>query len=139
MKYTIKESQLREMIAESVKKVLSELDARTYASYADKRAAQGEFRKANAGRDAARKAWNDKFAYDKSDANGYSREHMIDTSKTPYGIGYSQMSRGINGDANYSDSGVVNPESDKRTADRYLTARQMAQGNGKYVKGKGWQ
>ena len=139
MKYTIKESQLREMIAESVKKVLKELDARTYASYADKRAEQGNYRQAEQGRQAARNAWNNKYAYDDNYAHGYSKENMIDTSDSPYTVHSQSMSRDALGNAISNNVNQVNPKNDKRTADRYRVAQQMAQGNGKYVKGQGWQ
>ena len=139
MKYTIKESQLHKIIAESVKKVLSELDARTYASYADKRAAQGNYDKAAKGVDAARDAWNNKFSHDDNFAHGYSKENMIDTSDSPYTVHSQSMSRDALGNAISNNVNQVNPQNDKRTADRYRVAQQMAQGNGKYVKGQGWQ
>lgn len=55
------ESQLHNIIAESVKKALNELDARTYANYARKREEQGQHEKAEAGRKAAIDAWNRKY------------------------------------------------------------------------------
>lgn len=57
------ESQLHQVIKESVEKILreselNELDPRTYASYAQKRAAQGQMNKAQQGRQAAVHAFN---------------------------------------------------------------------------------
>lgn len=46
------------MIRQCVNEALNELDARTYASYADKRQAQGQNDKAKQGRQAAVDAWN---------------------------------------------------------------------------------
>ena len=59
------ESDLHRIIKESVNKVLkeaiNELDPRTYASLADKRAAQGNYKKASDARDAAVNAWNREY------------------------------------------------------------------------------
>lgn len=137
------ESDLHRIVKESVNKILSEaineLDPRTYASYANKRAAQGNYGKAAKGVDAARDAWNNKFSHDDNFAHGYSKENMIDTSDSPYTVHSQSMSRDALGNAISNNVNQVNPQNDKRTADRYRVAQQMAQGNGKYVKGKGWQ
>ena len=92
MKQTIKlkESQLRNIIKECIINVLNEgqlneLDPRTYASYAQKRAAQGQAAKATAGRMAARDAWNKQYGYDDSQYNGFgdrfdSKQYMGDAN-----------------------------------------------------------
>jgi hypothetical protein len=138
------EQDLHNIIKESVKRILkeaqlNELDPRTYASYADKRAAQGNYNQAEQGITAARNAWNNKYGYDDNFSHGYSKENMIDTSESPYTIHSQSMSRDALGNAVYNNVNQVNPLNDKRTADRYRVAQQMAKGDGKYTKGQGWQ
>ena len=57
------------MIQEAIKNALNELDARTYASYADKRQAQGQDSKAAKGRVAAVDAWNRDYGHNSSNYN----------------------------------------------------------------------
>ena len=78
----ITKKQLQGMIAESINRVLSEtqlneLDPRTYASYAQKRAAQGQYSKANVGREAAIDAFNQQYGYDDKVNNGFQRNGYI--------------------------------------------------------------
>ena len=67
------ESDLHRIVKESVNKILSEaineLDPRTYASYADKRRAQGQNDKAFKGTQAAANAWNKEYGYN-NNSNG---------------------------------------------------------------------
>lgn len=70
----VSESQLHQIVKESVNKLLkeiqlNELDPRTYASYAAKRQAQGQTNKAKDGEDAAIQAWNKQ--YGKKDTGTY--------------------------------------------------------------------
>lgn len=64
-KNTVKlnESQLKKIIAESVKNVLSELDWKTYANARDKARERGEHKRAMKFGNAADNAFNDEFAY----------------------------------------------------------------------------
>lgn len=70
------EAQLHQVIKESVEKILreselNELDPRTYASYAQKRAAQGQMDKAQSGRQAAANAWNKQYGRNDEYQNGW--------------------------------------------------------------------
>lgn len=205
------EGDLHRIIENTVKRVLkeetlNELDPRTYASYADKRAAQGQDYKASQGRQAAVDAWNNKYAFSRNIPNGYMQKdgnggynqgfdnlkyRMSDLpmdknnpkSKTGYATEfwdshnypgrntmkdteqyhrynpYTQTSDhytydnmkdktmgygGFNnrpGEGGYRGKYPVNQYSNGADlgyeGDR--VARQMALGNGKYVKGQGWQ
>ena len=65
------ESDLHRIVKESVSKVLTELDWKTYANYANGRRAQGKLDKAEAGDDAAVYAFNKKYgASDYENNNG---------------------------------------------------------------------
>lgn len=188
MKQTIrlKESELRRMIAESVKGMLNELDPRTYASYAQKRQQQaqqmpkGSFEqaklmdKASTGQLAARDAWNKQYGYDKTqygdDYAGTYKHQQLAMAGNDYNVtnhNINVKTRGSHGDTNSYITNNYNPYTDTTTSNltnkdaidnRTLSdntmqvqgnlginkkaanvARQMAQGNGNYIKGKGWQ
>lgn len=151
MKKTIqlKESDITRMVMEAV----NELDPRTYASYAKKRAEQGQMDKANIGRDAAVKAWNKQFGEDGE--NMYSGYQVLQNNWSKDGLG-----KKINNQKQYnpymgvsSDSQITyfrdgsKEETPPRTSIGYYgtnykgasVAQQMANGTGQYVKNKGWQ
>lgn len=204
------EGDLHRVIENAVRRVLkeetlNELDPRTYASYADKRAAQGQDYKASQGRQAAVDAWNKKYAFNRNIPNGYMQkdgnggyyqgfdnkkyrmsELPMDKdnpkSKTGYATEFwhSQNYPGSNSMQDTEEYHRYNPYT--QTSDHYTygnmknktmgyggfnnrpgeggyrgkypvsqysngaelgyggdrVARQMALGNGKYVKGKGW-
>ena len=196
------ESDLHRIVKESVKKVLkeaqlNELDPRTYASYADKRQEQGQTAKANAGRQAAANAWNQKYqnmytvdkngnktTYNNDDmtqkdliyndgkvtnnqnVKSYGRMAMdknMDVHNTKFVRGnnyfdkdggdyeqyhsvYSPTSKwegqthnvvlNKNGNKDFDD---YQTDFDPRQSEATNVARQMGQGTGNYVKGKGWQ
>lgn len=204
------EGDLHRIIENAVRRVLkeealNELDPRTYASYADKRAAQGQDYKASRGRQAAVDAWNNKYAFNRNIPNGYMQkdgnggyyqgfdnlkyrmsELPMDKnnpkSKTGYATEFwnSRNNPGRGSSGNIEQYHRYNPydeTSDHYTYDnmgydtmgfghhinrpgeggyrnRYpidhysngtkigyegdYVAKQMALGNGKYVKGKGW-
>ena len=153
MKQTIKltESKLRNIIKECIKKSLNELDARTYASYANKRRQQAQnaysfsdqikyTNKAEQGEDAARNAWNKKYGYSEDNRNGntygYNQEQMINTTDNPYQVHSQSMSKNDYEDRPYTNN--VN-NSNRGTSDAMRTAQQMANNSGTYIKGKGWQ
>lgn len=70
MKKAITESQLRNIIAESVKNVLSELDWKTYANAGKRALERGDVR-AHKFRNAANDAFNDEFAYQGDEDSEY--------------------------------------------------------------------
>ena len=73
MKQTVKlnESQLRQMVAESVKNVLSELDWKTYANARKKAADKGQYDRSRKFGNAADSAFNDKFGYQGDEESEY--------------------------------------------------------------------
>jgi hypothetical protein len=158
------ESDLHRIIKESVEQILSEaqlneLDPRTYASYAQKRAAQGNPMKANAGADAARSAWNKEYGsynpnskmytkdgekdaeektalYMKNDEDAWRQHAFTNNGKIEYEPYHSYYSKEIgNG---------YNPKYEKNIPLKGLSnygskvAKEMSDGSGKYVKGRGW-
>ena len=180
------ESDLHRIVKESVNKILSEavneLDPRTYASYAAKRAAQGQTAKAKQGQQAARDAWNREYGYDGKDHEnpwrGYTpNEEGIKSLKMtsfnePYRVENNHIYNGQHNFATYSPSRDYNWYDDdggystqgkgyqpyynlgadangqhhwdyipwgEKTSNALEVARQMGQGNGKYIKGQGWQ
>lgn len=190
------ESDLHRIVKESVNKVLSEaineLDPRTYASYADKRAKQAANQekgsweqyklqnKANNGKVAARNAWNKKYSQDNSHNNGFGdrfssslsmpyndytvRKDDLEQSErdnnyvygnneyNPYNDtthrNFKNYSYGENGQNiknqqqfDYEGDSARNAIGRYGSKEREATevAKQMAQGNGKYIKGQGWQ
>ena len=197
------ESDLHRIVKESVNKILSEaineLDPRTYASYADKRRAQGQNDKAFKGTQAAANAWNKEYGYNHDgkrqpgsldnygmDDYGYNNPYdengreaydkYLNDDGNIYGInqefkdsigGYRHLSydpkndissevrfpaknsfmqftprisrgkgEGTIGAEADTDIDVLGDDSMRRGID---VAKQMARGNGKYIKGKGWQ
>lgn len=66
------ESQLHNIISESVKSVLNELDARTLASAADKAKERSDAR-FNKFRNGAIDRWNDEYGYKRPSKNGFFR------------------------------------------------------------------
>ena len=146
----LNESQFNELITETVNRILTELDPRTYASYANKRRAQGQnannfsdmvkyTSKAEAGEEAARNAWNKKYGYDgkishQGDNPGYRSQKMIQTSGNSYQVHNQHMASSRPWENQHN---VVSDYAN--TVDARNTARQMRQGNGNYVKGQGWQ
>ena len=191
--------RLGRIIRESVNKILSEtineLDPRTYASYADKRRAQGQNDKAFQGVQAATNAWNKEFSRDffndhdyndrdtvfmnsydlrnadgtpfdpegdrdsyETNLKGNSLYNIQRSYRTPKRVGFdaeynphTNMSSGYR--ANDSEDDLLNMLNKKKSiGDRMFreypgkvdmkgldVAKQMAHGNGKYIKGKGWQ
>ena len=165
------ESDLHKIVKESVQKILSEaineLDPRTYASYADKRAAQGKNNKAWQGQVAARDAFNKQFGTDSSMYSKYGfsndyygmheNDYTVEDSEAHGSYdddGYTTL-RGSTQkynphtdeyDFRYWNRRTNEPPSDpikatdrRRYDPRNKIASQMAKGNGKYIKGKGWQ
>lgn len=170
------EGDLHRIIKESVETILkeaqlNELDPRTYASYAQKRAAQGDQTKAKVGRQAAVNAFNNQFSYDErfnNSSNGLNqrRYHLYHgkSSNSPYEAEtyYAEntpehmhgqtIKYGANGDIDvqhrdgmkgvnykeYNDDTIYHPY-DAIGSEQTRISKEMAKGNGKYIKGKGWQ
>ena len=177
MKCRLTESQLKQIISESVKQVLNELDPRTYASYADKREKQGRYDKAQVGKDAAAQAWTNKYGeYDVSDGTELGMRSTKHRGPSKYFVKGKKVTAGYNpntdeywrGENKYTynpridriwgkEDGYTDRDYDGYTSWRVLgsgkdevnrltnnnpgidVATQMANGTGKYVKGKGWQ
>lgn len=194
------ESDLHRIVKESVNKILSEaineLDPRTYASYADKRRAQGQNDKAFRGTQAAANAWNKEYGEEWPDArkfmgsydlrnddgtpynaeadreqweddlkrgniynvNDFSEDDDIDSMHTYFPK--RDMSHDVIIDKHSSPidrlMAITTPEEkgegfigamadvgnvfgDTKERRALDVAKQMARGNGKYIKGKGWQ
>ena len=141
----LNEDSLHRLIEGCVREALNELDPRTYASYADKRASQGQEGKAEEGRSHAKDAWNreyglnadaewtpelERLKMDTSTFNNYNVDHKYPKSMgggTEHYYPYRNKFSGERKNELYS-----NPKA-------YNVAKQMSQGNGKYVKGQGWQ
>ena len=160
------ESQLHNIIKESVKEVLSELDARTYASARDKASARGQFRRASDFHDAAVDSFNKQQGFDIEDRwnNEYSRDTLsmkpdgsVD-SRLQHDTGFTYLDdrRHYNPHTGTIDNMLYvdryqddNPSygQNERTfkakyskmPSQYQVAKQMADGSGQYVKGKGWK
>jgi len=113
------ESDLHRIVKESVNKVLTELDWKTYANYANRRRAQGEWSKADAGDDAAIDAFNKKYhASDYENRNGLERSANFSMSNgadgaKKYDLGYRSSVKN-NGDYQqyinrHRESGLYEP------------------------------
>lgn len=133
----VSESQLHQIVRESVNKLLkevqlNELDPRTYASYAAKRQAQGQTNKAKDGEDAAIQAWNKQYGkkdtgtYDKVDDYG-DRERIMRSdpfygNKGKYEVTTQYTDRGLGHLSTYRPTMDYNWDTD--------TGGYRTQGNG---------
>ena len=151
-KIRLTEGDLHRIIRNCVNEALNELDARTYASYADKRQAQGQNDKAKQGRQAAVDAWNRDYSqgdemgeYYHVNKNNWSKQNGIsNVHRETYVPALDKTDHSLE----HYDKNYCNRQTDNvwrnsgyqgtNTKGAYV-ARQMAQGDGKYVKGKGWQ
>ena len=168
------EGDLHRIIKESVERIineaqLNELDPRTYASYAQKRAAQGNQTKAEVGRQAAVNSFNKQFSYDDRFSNNglnQRRYHLYGgknsdvpyeaetyyAEDTPEHMHGQTIKYGANGDIDvqhrngmmganykeYNDDTIYHPY-DAIGRKQTRISKEMAKGNGKYIKGQGWQ
>jgi hypothetical protein len=145
------EGDLHRIVRQCVNEALNELDARTYASYADKRKAQGQYNKAQKGRQAAVNAWNrdysqgdymDEFYHVKknnwSEPNGITNVHretyVPALDKTDHSLEHYDDDCTRHTDDVWRNSGYQGTN----TKGAYV-ARQMANGEGNYIKGQGWR
>lgn len=124
MKKTIRltESDLHRVIEESVRQYLSELDARTYASYAQKRQRQADNesdpnkkfelqRKANQGIQAAQDAWNGQYGYNfDNGANGYGYRQMGGANQFAHNMGSNYGISSKHGNMNGTQNYAYNPQ-----------------------------
>ena len=152
------ESQLHNIIAESVSQILMELDPRTYASAADKAKERGNNERSDKFRSAAANTFekdfgNDKYSMDSANYGVKSSSHDrhgIETEEY-YDPSIDQVYRK---ETMYpTDKVYKNPrefdsnmkikrnsyDGGKNIRTQYDIANQMANGSGKYIKGKGWQ
>ncbi len=72
----LNEAQLRKIVAESVNKVLSELDWKTYANAGKKAADRGQYGRSMKFGNAANSAFNDKFAYQGDEESEYNAPNV---------------------------------------------------------------
>lgn len=161
----LSEMDLHNIVKESVKSVLSELDARTYASAANKANQRFDYERKNKFQDAAVDAWNKKYSEDEwNPANGilHNRDMMhnydvvdhyqkhpdpkdmwnTNTKTVKYDptddTEQTQEVDFVDGETTNFKRGEKQPRTQNLNHGRSV-ARQMATGTGNYVKGKGWQ
>lgn len=142
------ESDLHRIVRQSVNEALNELDPRTYASYADKRQAQGQMDKAQQGQQAARNAFNKKYGEERQGNFGTDyfnqmrgNDYAVTNGKTQYDP-HDEEYREYFNNSWYGPSISKRqpmPQSYVRANTPLQVAQQMEHGNGQYVKGKGWQ
>lgn len=183
------EADLHDIIMEAI----NEMDPRTYASYAEKRAEQARgtrpmspsqkrknmtpqemYSQASQGKSAAVSAFNDQYGYDKEyPLNGKitrglnTRRYFIDRGSGDENYPYRARTYDAEDDARYAHGQTISfsKNGDDKVTHRHgawgdnyeewvdnniwhpydsigrkqtKVAQQMAQGNGHYVKGKGW-
>ena len=155
------ENDLHKIVKESVNRVLTELDWKTYANAAKKRAEQGKDDKAEDLAQFATDRFNNDFGYDELDGtydeNGLPYHQDVRGTVTPFGSAYGGMGRWTPMDAQMhagyyprqykNGSHIFNPSSKmkptKNIIDKYQKASdeigKFDRGDSKYVKGKGWQ
>ena len=146
------ESQLHNIIAESVSQILMELDPRTYASAADKAEERMDIERASKFRQGAVDAWNRDFGdfYDDDYIN--SKFYMNNEDDVVYKPRSSHKDK-MFGSRTYDVYDPSKPEKYQDTINRFSkrnpkfqkrakaldVAKQMTLGNGKYIDGQGWQ
>lgn len=151
----LSESQLHKVIKESVKKVLSELDWRTYANAAKKRDAQIQ----QLGRNATDKGGNrlthlrNNLDYAASDAltskyaqkynNGYPTNNAnVYTNNGRQSVttnNFDGNGRWSRGEFNFDNKGVVNKQGYNIDSQMDNEVEDYMNGKSKHIKGKGWQ
>ena len=161
----LNESQLHNMISESVKHVLSELDWKTKMNYAQGRARQGDEAYRRGDEQSARKYWDkasdgtsaarDEFRK-KYNPNGEDAYRIDNAYHGPYGTRISTIYEpGIRGARYVSKNGgklIGDIGGDEYELQRYegkptydkvqkmnQDVRDYKSGKSQYVKGKGWQ
>lgn len=145
------ESDLHHIVRQSVNEALNELDPRTYASYANKRQAQGQMDKAEQGKQAARNAFNKQYGSERQGNFGTDyfnqmrgNNYTVTNGKTEYDPHNEEYREYFNhlhknlGHPSLSKNQTM-PQSYVNANTPLQVAQQMAHGNGQYVKGKGWQ
>jgi hypothetical protein len=160
---------VKESVNRILSEAINELDPRTYASYAQKRQMQGQYDKAQKGKIAAINAFNQQYGKDEYYPNGgqnryemiapsgennypYRAETYYEEPNYPRGAAGQTINFAKQGDnivnhrdgqlglnyQEYKDNNIFHPyDAIGRKATR--VAQQMAKGDGKYIKGKGWE
>lgn len=135
------ESDLNNVIKESVKKILNELDPRTYASAAQKLQAKG-------GRDSNyrlnSKRGNNLANYaaqqfNKQYGNTDDELDMSYDSNNGYDVQGNSSFMKPNGEVKVDNKRQTINNIPQSTRNAYNVAQQMQNGNGQYIKGQGWQ
>lgn len=149
------ESDLHKIVRESVNKVLTELDWRTYANAAKKRDAQIQ----QLGNDATDKGGNrlthlrNNLDYAASDAltskyaqrrnNGYPTNnadvYTNNGHQTVTTNNFDGKGRWSRGEFNYGNKGGINKQGYNMDSQMDNEVADYMNGKSKYVKGKGWQ
>ena len=157
------ESDLHNIITESVKQYLCELHALTYANAANKAKANGDYKRMAKFRRAAVDAWNKEYAdplnkHEESLPKRGLRTRYSMEDNDGYGINMSthNFKTGNTADKDYVFDNNGNEyewdemgncikgdgdfgRHDSIKYDGMNVARQMSRGDGKYVSGKSWQ
>lgn len=149
------ESDCHKIVKESVNKVLTELDWRTYANAAKKRDAQIQ----KLGRDATDKGGNrlthlrNNLDYAASDAltskyaqkhnNGYPANNADVYTKNGYQTvttnNFDGNGRWSRGEFNYDNKGNIDKQGYNMNSQMDNEVEDYMKGKSKYIKGKGWQ
>ena len=150
----ITESDIHKIVKESVNKVLTELDWRTYANAAKKRDAQIQ----QLGRDATDKGGNrlthlrNNLDYAASDAltskyaqrhnNGYPTNNADVYTKNGYQTvttnNFDGNGRWSRGEFNYDNKGNIDKQGYNMDSQMDNEVEDYMKGKSKYIKGKGW-
>ncbi len=166
MKYRLTESRLRNIINEAVNSVLENIDPRTWAEIA-RRYEQTDPEKSQKAQERAIAAWNRRFGFSYQNGpkdwgetimggnnqftnNGSSRYGISHRSErtNPDGKGWTHSNLAYNPKDNrvWTGDGMGNsteyqPSREMEYGDNgaWQVAREMENGTGVYIKGKGWQ
>lgn len=144
------EGDLHRIVKESVSKVLTELDWRTYANAARKRAAQADsVDDIETRRRLGKKAYDLDRATERALKNQYGANSVVDTkydrqdfntydTNDPFNFSTDYSTRGAESYKEYDPYG--GPYSDDKN--RYKGSKEISdfvKGKNKYIKGQGWQ
>ena len=162
------ESKLRNIIKECIKNTLNELDARTYASARDKAFKYGDEERADRFNKAAVDAYNSDYGdnfYDNSDNQYYEYSNKMNYDGTVESVmnqdtGYTYVTQKghynpyddttkfdtymdrYNGNNQHSGRSSEIKKTGKKTLKQnphLRVAKEMSNGSGQYIKGKGWK
>lgn len=152
-KIRLTEGDLHRIIRNCVNEALNELDARTYASYANKRQAQANNsqnsedafkyqQKANAGVNAAQNAWNQKYGFSYNNGgNDWGEQSMggnnnfTHNGNTNYGINYRSEKPNWDGNGYTHTNMAYNPQNNTIWKGNGQGEENVRQSNSEYEMG----